>query len=274
MKKDISVNNKIIFRMTDFPADSGSFELDQRIVERLKSWGMTEYESKIYTVLVMLQVGSARDIHELTGIPRGRVYEILSDLTKKGYIGIINGNPTRYHALDIARTFEKIKKDTLHSIEEVVQMLEEIEKKARPAKVPGYTVQSESAIENQVNSILRRARDSVLILCIDPAFLKKFIAEIKCSDRKLDLHIVVDNPAEYSYRGLKIHKGDLLIRNSLLNEKLYSDHSARIIFAVFADFREDVMVVRRGSSLEGIFSSEFPITEYMQRSIMERIDKA
>ena len=41
MTKDISVNSKIFFRMTDFPADNGSFELDQRIVERLKSWGMT-----------------------------------------------------------------------------------------------------------------------------------------------------------------------------------------------------------------------------------------
>ncbi|WP_421910140.1 TrmB family transcriptional regulator [Methanolacinia petrolearia] len=235
---------------------------------------LTEYESKIYTVLVMLQVGSARDIHELTGIPRGRVYEIISDLTKKGYIGVINGSPTRYHALNNARTFERIKKNTLQSIEEVVQMLEEIEKKARPAKVPGYTVQSESAIENQINYILRRAKDSVLIICSDPVFFKKYINEIKCSNKKLNLHIVVNNPSEYPYRGLNIYESDELIKSSLMDEKMYSDHSARLVFAIFADFREDILVIRRGSSLEGIFSSEFPVAEYIQRSITERICKA
>lgn len=235
---------------------------------------MTEYESKIYTSLVMLQVGSARDIHELTGIPRGRVYEILGDLTKKGYIGIIQGNPTRYRILDISRTFERIKKDTLGSIDEIRQMLEEMETTAKPAHIPGYVVQSESAIDNQVNSILKQARDAVLILCNDPSFLKKYRREIKCTHTKLDLRVVVEDPAEYPETGLKLYRCDQLMRKSLMDEKIYGDYSARILFAIFADYREDMIIIRRGSSLEGLFSSEFVVTEYLQKSLMERIEKA
>lgn len=254
--------------------DRSSSEINQRIVEKLKTWGMTEYESKIYTTLVMLQVGSARDIHELTGIPRGRVYEVLGDLTKKGYIGIIRGSPTRYRVLDISRTFERIKKDTLGSIEEIRQMLEEMEKTAKPANAPGYVVQSESAIDNQVNSILKQAKDSVLIMCNDPSFLKKYRAEIKCTHNKLDLRVVVEDPADYAGTGLKLYRCDQLMKKSLMDEKIYKDYSARILFAIFADYREDVIIIRRGSSLEGFFSSEFMITEYLQKSLMERIEKA
>lgn len=85
---------------------------------------------------------------------------------------------------------------------------------------------------------------------------------------------MVNNPSEYPYRGLNIYESDELIKSSLMDEKMYSDHSARLVFAIFADFREDILVIRRGSSLEGIFSSEFPVAEYIQRSITERICKA
>ena len=254
--------------------DRSFSEKNQRIIEKLKVLGMTEYESKIYAALVMLQVGSARDIHELTGIPRGRVYEILADLTKKGYIGVIQGSPTRYRVLDISRTFERIKKDTLGSIDEIRQMLEEIEKTAKPANVPGYVVQSESAIDNQVNAILKQAKDVVLILCNDPSFLKKYKQEIKCTHNKLDLRVVVEDPAEYSGAGLKLYKCDPLMKKSLMDEKIFGDYPARILFAIFADYREDVIIIRRGTALEGLFSSEFVITEYLQRSMMERIEKA
>jgi len=254
--------------------DRSFSEKNQRIVEKLKIWGMTEYESKIYTTLVMLQVGGARDIHELTGIPRGRVYEILADLTKKGYIGVIQGNPIRYRVLDISRTFERIKKDTLDSIDEIRQMLEEMEKAAKPATAPGYVVQSESAIDNQVNAILKQTKEAVLILCNDPSFLKKYRKELKCAHSKLDLRVVVENPGEYSGTDFRLYRCDPLMKKSLVDEKFYGDHSARILFAIFADYREDVIIIRRGSSLEGLFSSEFVITEYLQRSMMERIEKA
>lgn len=132
-------------------------------------------------------------------------------------------------------------------------------------------VQNESAIDNQVNSILRRAKEFVLILCNDAALLKKYRNGIKCVNDKLDLCVVVENPDEYSSTDLKFYKSDSLIKNSLMNEKIYNDYSARIIFAIFADYKEDIIIIKTGSSLEGFFSSDFLITEYLQKSIMDRI---
>jgi hypothetical protein len=39
--------------------------------------------------------------------------------------------------------------------------------------------------------------------------------------------------------------------------KFFGDYSARILFAVFADYREDMVIIWRDPSLEGLFSSEF-----------------
>ena len=54
--------------------------MDEDMVLRLKKFGMNEYEAKVYSALFGLRVASALEIHEFTGIPRGRVYETLSAL--------------------------------------------------------------------------------------------------------------------------------------------------------------------------------------------------
>ena len=54
--------------------------MDEDLVLRLKKLCMDEYDAKVYSALFGLWVASALEIHEFTGIPRGRVYETLSAL--------------------------------------------------------------------------------------------------------------------------------------------------------------------------------------------------
>ena len=56
--------------------------MDEELVRRLKKFGMNEYEAKVYAALFGLRVASAREIHEFTQIPRGRVYETKGDGTR------------------------------------------------------------------------------------------------------------------------------------------------------------------------------------------------
>ena len=54
------------------------------IVPGLRGLGMNEYEASVYSTLVGLQKATARDVHEASGVPRGRIYEILNDLARRG----------------------------------------------------------------------------------------------------------------------------------------------------------------------------------------------
>jgi sugar-specific transcriptional regulator TrmB len=44
------------------------------IIPGLRALGMNEYEANVYSTLVGLQKATARDIHEVSGVPRGRIY--------------------------------------------------------------------------------------------------------------------------------------------------------------------------------------------------------
>ncbi len=48
--------------------------------------GLTENEAKTYIGLVGLKKATAREIYELTNVPRAKIYEILKGLAKKGML--------------------------------------------------------------------------------------------------------------------------------------------------------------------------------------------
>jgi len=51
--------------------------MQEGIVEGLRKLGLTEYEAKAYAALVGMGEASAREVHELSGVPRTRIYDIL-----------------------------------------------------------------------------------------------------------------------------------------------------------------------------------------------------
>ncbi len=50
---------------------------EENMIVQLKGIGMSEYESKVYLMLICINSASPRELHETTQIPRGRVYDVL-----------------------------------------------------------------------------------------------------------------------------------------------------------------------------------------------------
>ena len=59
---------------------------EENMIVQLKGIGMSDYEAKVYLTLICINSASTRELHETTNIPRGRVYETLASLEKKGFI--------------------------------------------------------------------------------------------------------------------------------------------------------------------------------------------
>ena len=65
--------------------------MKEGIVDGLRKLGLTEYEAKAYATLVGMGEATAREVHELCGVPRTRIYDILRDLDGKGLRGVCAG---------------------------------------------------------------------------------------------------------------------------------------------------------------------------------------
>jgi HTH-type transcriptional regulator, sugar sensing transcriptional regulator len=70
-----------------------------RLVQRLKSLGMTKYEALVYIALLKVQSATASEIHEHSGVPRASVYPVLDQLLEKDLVSVSQSAPKRFAAL-------------------------------------------------------------------------------------------------------------------------------------------------------------------------------
>ncbi len=73
--------------------------MDELILE-LSNIGFNEYEAKAYSVLLQHKLLSASEIYKKAEIPRGRIYDILLQLTQKGFCNILPGAINKYMAVE------------------------------------------------------------------------------------------------------------------------------------------------------------------------------
>ena len=102
--------------------------MSKEIIEPLSNIGLSKYESKVYLTLITEGVSTAKNISDITGIPYGKVYEIINSLSYKGFTMILPSKPMKYLAVsprqvviaakeDNYKRFEKIEKKLIKQLE-------------------------------------------------------------------------------------------------------------------------------------------------------------
>jgi sugar-specific transcriptional regulator TrmB len=246
-----------------------------QIIPGLRAIGMNEYEANVYSTLVGLQKATARDIHETSGVPRGRIYEILNDLARRGFIGVEEGSPSSYYVLDIDVVFDRLKKDYIRTLDETREALKNLSVKPRLPPDSFFILRSDWAIENHISSLLRRVKKSMVFLCYDPEFLRKHYAAIKPLERKINLYVVVRRREDYTGINLPIYeaRGTVidLLDASPVNDPVIDRRKDEC--AILVDGRDFLVITTAGSGRHAVIGSDMPIIGYLQKTIVERLEE-
>src|SRR5207245_11075571 len=63
----------------------------------LKELSLTEYEAKVYVSLVESGTQTASELSRTASIPYSKIYEILGNLERKGWVETEQGRPSKYY---------------------------------------------------------------------------------------------------------------------------------------------------------------------------------
>ncbi len=247
------------------------------ILPGLRALGMNEYEASVYSTLVGLQKATARDIHEVSGVPRGRIYEILNDLGRRGFIGVEEGSPASYYVLDIDVIFDRLKDDYIRSLDETREALKSLSVKPRLPPVSFFILRSGWAIENHISALFRRVKKNMVILCYNPEFLRRYQTAIKPLERKVDLYVVVKKKDDYADINLPIYEAEGTVID-LLDARPVKESGPDGVrleeCAILADGRDFLAIATAGSERHAVIGSDMPIIGYLQKTIVERLTEA
>lgn len=83
----------------------------QERIQKLKSFGLTEYQARAYLALLDLGTAAGSQIPAHSRVPRTRVYETMQQLHEKGLVQILPEKPVRYRAVPFANYLRVMAED-------------------------------------------------------------------------------------------------------------------------------------------------------------------
>ncbi|MBD3338395.1 MAG: hypothetical protein GF353_04770 [Candidatus Lokiarchaeota archaeon] len=121
----------------------------EKEIERfLESLSLSTYEINTYLALLPFKTLTAREISQISGVPSGRIYEVLDELNRKRMIKIEDSRPKKYKPIPPNLAFhniiDKIREENREKINAMTNQAKELE---------SHLFDSNSAIKNKSSRI-------------------------------------------------------------------------------------------------------------------------
>lgn len=149
------------------------FPMNKDTLSLLKRLELNQYESKTYLALVNSGAITATKLSDMAEIPRPRVYDVLSNLVKKGFVIAKPTRPTKYRALPLNAAIESLKKRKVKEHEKNIKELETLEEKLAEQfkeKIPDelgeeevYVLRGRKNIYSVLGDLIQKANKHVVI---------------------------------------------------------------------------------------------------------------
>lgn len=153
--------------------------------------GLSEYEARVYISLVKLGKGNAREIHEASGVPRTKVYEVLKRLLEKGFLEIQEGSPTHYRAIEPRKVIGKLQEDITSVSKRSINELENLKTEKQKEMPLIWVVRGDWTIKARIRELLGEAESDVTIKCTDTNILQEISDQLIGLDEKVKVNCLL-----------------------------------------------------------------------------------
>jgi sugar-specific transcriptional regulator TrmB len=134
-------------------------------IEALENLGLSNYEAKVFTALQKLGTATARDVHQVTDVPRSQVYGAAESLQDRGLVEVQQSKPIQYRAvsLDAARShlrgqFERTQERAFEYLETAREQCGDTGERQEDI----WTVHGRTSIDGRAEQLLAEAEDRVV----------------------------------------------------------------------------------------------------------------
>lgn len=239
--------------------------MNEGIIEGLRKLGLTEYEAKAYAALVGMGEATAREVHELSGVPRTRIYDILRDLGSKGFVEFVQGSPTYYRSVEPDRVMERLRDEMVASIDRSTRELLSLNLEAH-GRSPVWCVRSKWGINNRIRDFFSKVDRELIVFCRSPDLLIEHRAELK---NVAGLRIKVDGKEKFEGLGFEVQE----MKEGA--ERFFKDYiidgtSNSIDALMIADDRSSIVVGTMGGERLAVII-RLPVVAMLQKAVWESL---
>jgi sugar-specific transcriptional regulator TrmB len=170
-------------------------------IDVLQQLGLQEYEAKCFVGLSRLSTGTAKQLSEITDVPRTRVYDAIRVLEAQGLVEIQHSSPQQFRAVPLSEATETLRdqyEQRVERLEDTLTSMEPVEPADDEQVQEVWAMTGTDAIANRTEQLVAEAGNEVVLVLGDGTLLTPdLVAELTGLDDGIDLLVgVVDESLE------------------------------------------------------------------------------
>ena len=174
-------------------------ETTTEAISLLQDLGLQEYEARCFIALNKLPNGTAKEIHEISEVPRTRVYDAIRVLESQGLVEVQHSSPQVYRSVGIDEATQTLQQKYTERIETLETHLENAEVQETAEAEPVQEVWSlagHDAIESRTLELIDGAESEIAFLVVDEGILSTAIFDGLRTAIDRDLSMVLGGQTE------------------------------------------------------------------------------
>jgi sugar-specific transcriptional regulator TrmB len=150
---------------------------DQSVEEAisiLQRLGLKEYEAKCFVGLTRFSSGTAKQLSEVTDVPRTRIYDSIRVLESQGLVEVQHTSPQQFRAVPLEEATETLREqyeDRISRLSEALRQADALEPETEEPVQEVWSMTGPEAIANRTEQLIDDATEEVVLVIGDPAIL-------------------------------------------------------------------------------------------------------
>ncbi|WP_089777019.1 TrmB family transcriptional regulator [Haloferax massiliensis] len=231
-------------------------------VDVLQQLGLKEYEAKCFVGLTRVSTGTAKQLSEITDVPRTRVYDAVRMLEAQGLVEVQHSSPQRFRAVPLAEATETLRAQYQSRIDRLTNALERTERidsDDESSVQEVWAMTGTDAIANRTHKLLGTAKDEIVLVLGDSSLLTDRLAK-DLNARAEDVDVLVGaatEPLQQQVReavpdattfvsGLEWLRGENAAENLAIGRLLLVDRSSILVSTIVPDTGEEHAIFGSG----------------------------
>jgi sugar-specific transcriptional regulator TrmB len=219
----------------------------------LETLGLTEYEARCFVALTRMDHGTAREIAEVAGVPRPRVYDSVESLQERGLADVQDAQPRRFRALAPRDAVDTIRRDYGERLDRLEGLLPRLQSPTpRTERAGVWVVEGDDSVSNRLATLAGDATEELLLVVAVESLLAEDVLTALAAADERGVAVTLGSPAEAIRQQVATTAADATVLETWTWWEDYPIRPGEISSILMADGRELLVSSELETDLPGV----------------------
>jgi len=179
-------------------ADSGAVSAENEAVAAFERLGLTSYEAKVFIALQRVGTGTAREVSEVTDVPRSQVYSVTDSLADRGLVSVQQSNPKRFRPVSVEAARSTLRDRFERESDRAFAYVERVQREGEDREREEiWTIRGRDAVTDRVIELVGTAEERIVVGLPTPELATESVDEAlaAAADSGIDVAVISEHDA-------------------------------------------------------------------------------